>query len=214
MYWRNVNGTRVVVIAFAILCGLTGIIAGIFEVLQGNIVPDGFTISTIGPKYSMADDFTYFAITIIPNFLLTGTLAIFFSYLFIFWSVKCLDGKYGVLVLLGLAIVQLLMGGGWVIDLALITCLLATLINKPTNWLSSRIPSKIQIEMVRLFPFSLVAYSLISLGMLGLTILGVNSEALIQFIELLAALMFIPIIVLIFGGLAQNYQRHQVLISQ
>jgi hypothetical protein len=45
----GLKGTRLVVAAFGTLCGLTGIIAGIFEVLQGNISTDGFVISTIGP---------------------------------------------------------------------------------------------------------------------------------------------------------------------
>ena len=54
----KLQGLRLVVAAFGILCGLTGIIAGIFEVLQGNIPTNGFEISTIGSSYLMVDDFT------------------------------------------------------------------------------------------------------------------------------------------------------------
>lgn len=73
--WRNINATRTVVAAFGILCGLTEMIAGYFEVLQGNVTPNGLIISTIGPSYSMWTAYsifdlmeTYCAITIIPNF--------------------------------------------------------------------------------------------------------------------------------------------------
>ena len=49
----GLEGTRLVVAAFRTLCGLTGIIAGIFEVLQENIPTGGFLISTIGLDYLM-----------------------------------------------------------------------------------------------------------------------------------------------------------------
>ena len=45
---QNINATRTVVIAFALLCGLSGITAGLFELQQGNVKPDNLIISTIG----------------------------------------------------------------------------------------------------------------------------------------------------------------------
>ncbi len=204
---QNFNGTRVVVAAFGILCGLTGIIAGFFEILQGNNAPSGFVISTIGPNYSMADDFTYFAITIIPNFLLTGILAIIISSLVIIWSVIFVHKKYGVIILLALSIMQMLVGGGWVIDLATITCILATRIDKPPNWWRSHLPGNLRLWLAKLLPISLICYAIVAFSMLVLSILGVNDIVLIRFIELLAAVMFIPMLLMIFGGLAQDLQR-------
>ena len=49
---ENINATRIVTSAFGVLCGLTGIISGYFEVLQGNVAPSSFKISIIGPTYS------------------------------------------------------------------------------------------------------------------------------------------------------------------
>lgn len=67
-------------------------IAGYFETLQGNVTPSGFIISTISPTYSMWDTYgiwdlwdTYSTVTVIPNFFLTGIiaiLAIFYSELY------------------------------------------------------------------------------------------------------------------------------------
>ena len=205
--WHNVNGTRVVVAAFGILCGLTGIIAGIFEILQGNIAPNSFVISTIGPNYVMAGDFTYAAITIIPNLLITGILAIIVSLLVIIWSVGFVHKKNGVLILLGLSILQVLVGGAWVIDLALITCILATRIDKPLNWWRSHLPTKLQQCFVKLLPFSLVAFAIISFCMLVLTVIGVNDVNMPQPMGILAVIMFIPILLMIFGGLTHDIRR-------
>jgi hypothetical protein len=207
LIWHNVNGTRLVVAAFGILCGLTGIIAGCFEVLQGNIAPSGLIISTIGSNYAMADDFTYFAITIIPNFLITGVLAIIVSSVVIMWSVKFVHKKNGVLILFGLSITQTLVGGGWVIDLAIITSILSTRIDKPLDWWRTHLPKKLQYWFAKLLPLSLLGYAIISLGMLILTIVGVNDVTVIQPMEILATTMFLPILLMILGGLAHDIQR-------
>ena len=209
--YRDIKGTRLVVAAFGILCGLTGIIAGFFEVLQGNIAPSGITISTIGPNYTMSEDFTYFAITVIPNLFITGILAILFSCSVIIWSTRYLEKKNGALILLGLSIAQMLVGGGWVIDLATITSILATRINKPNTWWRKHLPDSLRLWLVRLFPFSVLAYALISISMLALTILGVNSEPLIKLLEPLAAAMFLPIILMILGGIAYDIAPRDVV---
>jgi hypothetical protein len=54
---QNINATRIVASSFGVLCGLTGMIAGYFEMLQGNVKPSGLMISTIGPAYSMSIKF-------------------------------------------------------------------------------------------------------------------------------------------------------------
>jgi len=53
---EKINATRVVASSFGVLAGLTGLIAGFFEVRQGNVVPDGRWISYIGPEYRMWQD--------------------------------------------------------------------------------------------------------------------------------------------------------------
>jgi hypothetical protein len=205
--WNNVNGIRVVVAAFGILCGLTGLIAGFFEILQGNIAPSGFAFSTIGSNYSMADDYTYFVITIVPNLFVTGILAITVSCMIIIWSVGFVHKKNGVIILLGLSLAQMLVGGGWVIDLAIMTCILATRIDKPLNWWRSHLPTKLRLWLVSLLPLSLLVYGIISFSMLVITILGVNDVTMIKPMEMLALAMFIPILLMIFGGLAHDIQR-------
>jgi hypothetical protein len=206
--WRNPEGTRTVVAAFGLLCGLTGIIAGLFEMLQGNATTGGFVISTIGPGHAMADDFTYFAVTIIPNFLVTGMLAVLTSSMVMVWSVRYIRRPRGVVELLLLCTAQTLVGGGWVVDVAAITCILATRIGSPLTWWQSHLPNGLRSLLARVFPLSLTAYALIAAGLLGLTIMGTDSAMLIESITLLAGFMFIPMLLMIFGGLATDLQRN------
>jgi len=199
-------GIRLVVAAFGILCGLTGIIAGFFEVLQGNVATNGIEVSYIGPNYSMANDFTYFAITIVPNFLVTGILAIIVSSLVIVWSVSFAHRPYGATILLVLSVTQMLVGGGWVIDLAIIMCILATRIGKPLTWWRSKFPESVFKTLAKTFSLSLIMYSVIASGMLILSIIGVNNMALLGNMSTLATLMFIPILLMILGGISQQIQ--------
>jgi hypothetical protein len=208
--WHDVYGTRLVVSAFGVLCGLTGVLAGLFEVRQGDVAPSGFVISTVGSNYATADDFTYFAVTVVPNMFMTGMLAVIVSCLVIYWSVRFVHKKNGALILLGLSVAQMLVGGGWVIDLSVVTCVLATRIGKPLNWWRSNLPAGLRLWLARLLPFSLVVYAVISFSMLVLTVLGVNDARYLKTMEPLAAALFVPVLLMIFGGLAHDSQRQLI----
>lgn len=207
MNFQNFSGIRVVVAAFGILCGLTGIIAGFFEIQQGNVPTNGVVISTIGSNYSMGDDFTYQAISLIPNFLITGILALIFSSMFLIWSLNYIHRNHGAKILLGIGIGQMLVGGGWVMDLGILTFLLATRIGKSLSSFDSNVPKNIQGWFTKTFPISLLLYTFISLSMLILTIAGVNNESMINLIEPLALVMFLPIVTLIIGGFSYDVQK-------
>ncbi len=205
--WRDVGGTRLVVAAFGVLCGLTGVIAGLFEIRQGGVIPSGFVISTIGPNDATADDFTYFAVTVVPNMFMTGILAVTVSCLVILWSVWFVHKKNGALILLGLSVAQMLVGGGWVIDLSVVSCILATRIGKPLNWWRSNLPAHLRLWLARLFPYSLLVYAVISFTLLVLTVLGVNDAMYLKPMGTLAAALFVPLLLMVLGGLAHDIQR-------
>ena len=61
--------------------GLAGIEHGYFELLQGNNTPDNIMITAIGPSQRFWEHGTERALTIIPNFTVTGILAIVFGLL-------------------------------------------------------------------------------------------------------------------------------------
>jgi hypothetical protein len=214
----NINATRIVVVAFASLCGVTGIMAGYFEILQGSSAPDGFIISYIGPEFSMWKTYniydlleTYSAITIIPNFLFTGILSIIVSCLVIMWAVLFIHKKYGIIIFFMLSLTQLIVGGAFVMDLALITSITATRINKPLNWWRSHLSDKTLRLLKRIWPWSLMFYIILSFSLIGLSILGLNDKELFVHLDLAATLMFIPLILMIIGGFAYDINKDKTI---
>ncbi len=69
---------RIVASSFGAFAGFGGIEHGIFEIMQGNVAPGGVTISSIGPPCvpELAWNACEPAITLLPNFLATGILAV------------------------------------------------------------------------------------------------------------------------------------------
>ena len=211
---KNINATRIVVIGFAMLCGFTGIIAGYFEILQGNVASDSLLISTIGPDHSMWTTYSiyelmepYSALTIIPNFLLTGIASIIVSSFVIIWAVGFIHKKHGVIIFLLLSIMQLLVGGAFVMDMAIITSITATRINKPLRWWHSHLSDKMKRSLAMIWPWSLIFYIILSIILLGITILGLNNVELLNYLEIAATLLFIPLFLMIIGGFAFDMQK-------
>lgn len=211
---EDINATRVVASSFGVLAGLTGLIAGFFEVRQGNVVPDGRWISYIGPEYSMWQDSTYDAFTIIPNLYVTGVLTIITSILVLVWSVGFIQGKRGPTVMFLLSVILFLVGGAKVLDIGTLASIIASRINKPLTWWRSHMSLNLRRVLSRVWPWSFAIYTLISLSLLGLTILGVNDASYLSLITILAAVMFIPIPLMIIGGFAHDIQRQDNLIEK
>ena len=218
LLWNNFSATRIVVIAFAMLCGFTGITAGFFEILQGNVSPDGLIVSTVGPNYSVWTTYeiydlmeTYSAITIIPNFLITGICAIIVSVLVIIWAVKFIHKKHGVLIFFILSIIQLLVGGSFVFDLAIITTLTATRINKPLSWWQSHLSDRMRKFFAAIWPFSLLFYSIIAIVLLLIPILSLYHGELQDYLELFATLMFLPLVLMIIGCFSYDLENKNKL---
>lgn len=94
------------------LMGLAGLEHGIGEILQGNVKPDGIMILSWPDSAFFQSLGGEPAMTILPNVLVTGILAVFFSVLFAGWSVFFAQRKHGGLVLMLLAVPMLLFGSG------------------------------------------------------------------------------------------------------
>jgi hypothetical protein len=207
----NINATRIVASSFGVLAGLTGLIAGFFEVRQGNVVPDGYWISYIGPEYSMWRDSTYDAFTIIPNLYITGILTLTTSILVLVWSVGFIHKKRGPSIMFLLSVILFLVGGAIVLYVGILASLIATRINESLTWWRSHMSVNLRRVLTRVWPWSFVIYVLISLSLLGLTILGVNDAGFPSLIRVLAGVMFIPIPLMIVCGFAYDIQRQDNL---
>jgi hypothetical protein len=110
---RKRNATRMTVSTFGALAGLAGIEHGIGEVLQGSVAPGGVMILSwpeTGLFRILAGEP---AMTIFPNLLATGILAILLSMTFLVWVTKFVQRRNGGLILLLLSALMLLAGGGF-----------------------------------------------------------------------------------------------------
>lgn len=132
------NAMRIVASVTGILVGLTGFEHGLFEVLQGNISMRVGVIDAIGPTQRLWENGTEPAFTLVPNFLVTGILAMFVGLMIMIWSFAYIDRKNGAWILVLLSVAVFLVGGGFSpLVLAVIPVIAATQIDKPlTRWRS------------------------------------------------------------------------------
>ena len=200
----KLSGLRLVVASFAILCGVTGVMAGVFEIGQGNVGTDGFVITTIDSEHVLAGELTYFAVTVMPNMILTGIAAIIASVTVVIWAVFFVQRRHGPLILLGLFLAQTLVGGGWILDMAIITVILATRIGKPMSWWREHLTGRMRGFLDRLLIPSVVLYAIISSGLIALTVLMVDDPSLRDSLDLLATIMFVPMVLLVLGAVAHD----------
>lgn len=103
------NTARVTAIILGVFAGIGGATHGPGEILQGNIAPSGILIESWPTLTALIGEP---AMTIVPNFLLTGILTLIFGFLVTLWSIRYIRWTHGGLGLILLSIAMLLVGGG------------------------------------------------------------------------------------------------------
>jgi hypothetical protein len=155
------KSTRITATLLGLTAGVAGIEHGIFEILQGNIRPEGLMIVSIGPPCVQELSWNQCepAMTIIPNFLITGILAVLFGLSVLIWSAFFVHKQHGGLILILLCIPLLLFGGGLFPPLiGTIAGALGTRINKPLNLEGSRLSGTLLRLLAVLWPWVLGLY--------------------------------------------------------
>ncbi len=211
------NATKVTVSALGALMGVAGIEHGIGEILQGNIAPDGMMIlswpdsalfRTLGGEPAM---------TIVPNLLITGILAIFVSLIFLTWATLFVQRKNGGLVLILLSIVMLLVGGGIFPPLlGIIIGAAGTRINAPLTWWRAHLSVGFRRFLEKLWLWSfiadLIAWLLLFPGSILLGyFFGVSNMDLIILIVIPSAFGFLFLSII--AGFAYDIQRRIDLLQ-
>ena len=211
------NATRATVSTLGVIMGLGGIEHGIGEILQGNIAPKGLAILSWpdSPFFRIVGGEP--AMTIVPNLLVTGILAILFSLVFLVWATLFVQRKNGGLVLILLSIVMLLAGGGiFPPVIGIIIGALGTRINAPLTWWRIHLAVGLRHFFEKVWPWSfvvcLIAWLLLfpGINLLGY-FFGVNNP------NLTVILIFFALGSLLlntFSGFAYDSQRqtgsHQI----
>jgi hypothetical protein len=167
------RATRLIVAMFGVLLGLGGLDHGFFETLQGNTATHGLFVQSIGVANRMWLYGTEDAFTLIPNFLITGLLAIALSLLIVVWSVGFIHRPHGSLVLLLLCVLLFLVGGGVAqIVFVIMAWAVATQINQPLNWWRKVLPKKARGALAPLWRGSLAVGTLLFLCALEIAVAG------------------------------------------
>jgi hypothetical protein len=159
--------------AAGVLVGFFSVEHGFFEILQGNTATPGVQINAIGPVQRFWEYGTERAFTVVPNFLVTGILAVLVGLLVIMWSVFFLQKKHGAWIFFGLTIAQFAVGGGFApFTMALFITIAAGRINAPLTWSGKHFPAGLRDFFARRWPLALVVLIIWSLVLLEIGIFG------------------------------------------
>jgi hypothetical protein len=157
------KATKTVATWLGVVAGIAGLEHGYFEILQGSTKPDSLAFPSWGPPCDPEKIWHACepAMSILPNFLITGILAMLLSLAVMIWSAGFVQRKHGGLVLILLSIALLLFGGGFFPPIiGLVGGLAGTKINKPL----SKQPGSIIRFTAKLWPWTLVIFLVWTLG--------------------------------------------------
>jgi hypothetical protein len=153
--FEDLNATRIIATIMGVIFGISGMNHGFFEALQGNTPTGGLFIYAIGEAQRFWPLGTEDAFTIVPNFLLTGLLALATGLAIIGWSIWYLPTRHGPTVLLGLFILLFLVGGGiGQVGFFLPTWAFATHMQRPPAGWGRVLPPSMRPLLSRLWPWT------------------------------------------------------------
>lgn len=216
-FWHRLNATRVITSTVGVFCGIDGLVHGVFETLQGNTVPPALLSSAIGPANRFWPGGNLHALTIIPNFFITGILAILASLMVIIWSTAFIHRKHGATIFLLLSLLQFLVGGGFgQIFLVLLAAAAASQINAPLHWWRAHLSAQMQHFLAKLWLWLLIGFvltysSAMFAGIFGyLPVLGdasnLGAENITNFLYMLGYTALGLLLLTFVAGFAQDIQ--------
>jgi hypothetical protein len=167
------RATRRIVAVLGVMLGIAGFNHGFFEALQGYTPTGGLIIQAIGDAQQMWLHGTEEAFSIVPNFLLTGILAMLVSLAIIVWSVGFVHRKHGPSIFILLFILLFLVGGGiGQVVFFVPTWLASTRINQPLLWWRKVLPANVRRTLGKFWPYLLGAVVICFLIALEIAIFG------------------------------------------
>ncbi len=170
----HVNATRVIATAIGVFVGLfSGVNHGFFELLQGNKPTGGFHIYAIGEAQRFWPLAGEDAITLIPNFAITGVVSMAVGVAIVIWSIRYLPSRHGPAVFLGLFILSFLVGGGiGQVAFFVPAWAFATRIGRPLTWWRKALPRSTWPLLSKLWFVTLVLAGIAMLTGLEMAIFG------------------------------------------
>lgn len=169
------RATKINVNIIGVIFGFSGMTHGFAEILQGNTPTGGLFINAIaaGSSWTRWAEGGEGAFTIIPNFLITGILAMLVGLAIIVWSIGYVHKPRGPLVYLLLFILLFLVGGGiGQVPFFISAWAVSTRIHRPLRWWRNILPLAARQRLAQLWPGLLAVAALLILTALVIAIFG------------------------------------------
>lgn len=180
---RESVATRTVVGIFGALAALAGIEHGVGEIVQGAVAPDGLIIESWPDAVAMEILGGEPALTMVPDLLVSGVLAVAAAVALGVWAVGFAHRRRGGPVLVGLAILLLLVGGGFGPPLVGLIIGLGTRMGTPARRQSARATRAWGLA----WPWLTAAGALGFLGLIpGVPLLGIESAGVVASLTVVA----------------------------
>lgn len=209
------RATRINVATVGVLFGFGGITHGIGEVLQGNKATDGFFINAIAANstWSRWTEGSEGAFTVVPNFLITGLLAILLGLAIIYWSLRRIDKPWGPGMFLLLFVLLFLVGGGiGQIIFFIPAWLVAKRIHRPLTWWGRVLPTTLRNGLAFLWPVLLIIPTVAMVVALYLAVFGyvpgyTDMARLLDITLAIVGLSWLFFLLAFVAGFARDIQR-------
>jgi hypothetical protein len=182
------KATRVITASLGLFAGFGGLEHGYFEILQGNVRPGSILIASMDPP--CVPEATWHAcepaMTVVPNFLVTGILAMALGLLTMVWAAAYVHRPQGGAILALLSLGLLLFGGGIFPPLiGIIGGVTGTRINAGVNTQ----PGSVWRTLAKLWPWILVVFFVLLFGQFPIGFLNNDSMPLLIPVVLLGLLV-------------------------
>ena len=151
------KATRIIAASFGILAGFGGLEHGYFEMLQGNVRPESIMVASMGAPCVPEEIWNACepAMTIIPNFLITGILAMVLGLVTMVWAGVFVQRQQGGTILALLSFGLLLFGGGiFPPVIGIIGGVVGTRINTPVK----KQPGPVWKMLAKAWPWTIVVF--------------------------------------------------------
>jgi hypothetical protein len=185
------RATKCIAASFGLFAGFGGLEHGYFEILQGNARPQSMMIASIGAP-CVSEEVWHLcepAMTILPNFLMTGILSMLLGLATMIWAAAFLPRPRGAAVLMLLSIGLLLFGGG----------IFPPLIGIVGGVVGTKINTSLKREtggfwrvLAKAWPWTII---LLFVGLFGQFVIGYFFNDLLM--EYGAFLLFLPVLLLV-----------------
>jgi len=199
------KATRIIAASFGIFAGFGGLEHGYFEILQGNVRPESIMIASMGAP-CVPEEIWHVcepAMTIIPNFLVTGILAMVLGLVTMVWATAFVQRQQGGALLALLSFGLLLFGGGiFPPVIGIIGGVVGTRINTPLK----RQPAPVWRMLAKMWPWTIVVFFV---WLFGQFVIGYFfNEFLMESGLLIPVLILGLLVVSILAGYGHDVQKH------